>query len=93
MCTVNDLFYQNADLSKHGRSSNVSLNLVSPVKMLTEQAKHEIERTETDSQYKSPSNEKLVQKRQSNSGGKKRPKKPRKSKRLTLYEQINSQQT
>lgn len=82
---VNDLFHHNADSSKHGRNSNVSLNLVSPVKMLTEQAKNEIERSETDSQYKSPSNEKLVQKRQSNRRGKKkqRPKKSSKSKRLT----------
>lgn len=82
---VNDLFHHNADSSKHGGNSNVSLNLVSPVKMLTEQAKNEIERSETDSQYKSPSNEKLVQKRQSNRRGKKkqRPKKSSKSKRLT----------
>ena len=85
MSMVNDLFYHNADSSKHSGNSNVSLNLVSPVKMLTEQAKNEIERSETDSQYKSPSNEKLVQKLQSNRRGKKkqRPKKPRKSKRLT----------
>lgn len=84
MSMVNDLFHHNSDSSKHGGNSNVSLNLVSPVKMLTEQAKNEIERSETDSQYESTSNEKLVQKRQSNRRGKKkRPKKPSKSKRLT----------
>lgn len=83
MSMVNDLFHHNSDLSKHGGSSNVSLNLVSPVKMLTEQAKNEIDRTETDSQYKLPSNEKLVQKRQGYKTGKKRAKKPRKSKRLS----------
>ena len=84
MSMVNDLFHHNSDSSKHGGNSNVSLNLVSPVKMLTEQAKNEIERSETDSQYKSPSNEKLLQKRQSNRRGKKKlPKKPSKSKRLT----------
>ena len=85
MSMVNDLFYHNADSSKHGGNSNISLNLVSPVKMLTEQAKNEIERSETDSQYKSPSNEKLVQKRQSNRRSKKkqRPKKRSKSKKLT----------
>ena len=84
MSMVNDLFHHNSDSSKHGGNSNVSLKLVSPVKMLTEQAKNEIERSETDSQYKSASNEKLVQKRQSNRRGKKkRPKKPSKSKRLT----------
>ena len=85
MSMVNDLFYHNADSSKHGGNSNIPLNLVSPVKMLTEQAKNEIERSETDSQYKSPSNEKLVQKRQSNRRSKKkqRPKKRSKSKKLT----------
>ena len=51
MSMVNDLFHHNSDSSKHGGNINVSLNLVSPVKMLTEQAKNEIERSETDSQY------------------------------------------
>ena len=53
MSMVNDLFYNNSDSSKHSGNSNVSLNLVSPIKMLTEQAKGEIERTESVSPYKS----------------------------------------
>ena len=82
---VKDLFYT-SDSSKHGGSSNVSLNLVSPVKMLTEQAENEIGRSDTDgAEYKSPSKEKLVQKRRSNRRGnnKRRPKKARKSKTRT----------
>ena len=66
---VNDLFYNNSDSTKHSRNSNVSLNLVSPIKMLTEQAKGEIERTESVSPYKSTSSEKLVQKFQGNKKG------------------------
>ena len=92
MSMVNDLFYNNSDSSKHSGNSNVSLNLVSPIKMLTEQAKGEIERTEPVSPYKSTSSEKLVQKFQGNKKGNnstkskkkiKKSKRPKKSKRLT----------
>ena len=42
MSMVNDLFHHNSDSSKHGGNSDVSLNLVSPVKMLMEQAKMKV---------------------------------------------------
>ena len=60
MSMVNELFGNNN--SSSSGVSNVSLNLVSPVKMLTEQAKNDIKRNDVDGQNdKSSSKEKLVQ--------------------------------
>ncbi|KAL4239414.1 hypothetical protein ACF0H5_000716 [Mactra antiquata] len=58
---MNELY--DKTVSTKNNDSNISLNLVSPVKMLTEQAKSDIERNESDETYKLAFNEKLVQKK------------------------------